>query len=81
VVLHVPINSYDLVIKQAKIYNIEGKASSSLMFILTTITQVEQLSLATQHKGKTRLTRNDDKERQTLIGPININAIVIKYSY
>jgi hypothetical protein len=31
------------------------------MFIKTIKTQVEQLSIATQQKGKPRLTRNDHK--------------------
>jgi hypothetical protein len=32
------------------------------LFIKTTITQVEKLSIATQHKHKPRLTRNDHKD-------------------
>jgi hypothetical protein len=51
-----------------------------IKFIKTTITQVEQLGIATQHKGKPCWSRHKiNNNSQTLnMGPIILNAGICK---
>jgi hypothetical protein len=66
VLLHVPINIYDLLIIKA--YHKHG----SHCLLKTPRTKLKQLAVLPNLKDKPRLTRYDYESRQTLVGPIKL---------